>query len=59
MDEDLPNSGRRLVKHLTASRNSLQSAAAFIEEGADQQEVIELLEEIRDALNALDSSPDE
>jgi hypothetical protein len=59
MDEDLPNAGRRLIKHLTASRNSLQSAAAFIEEGADQQEVTELLEEIRDALNALDSDADE
>jgi hypothetical protein len=59
MDEDLPNAGRRLIKHLTASRNSLQSAAAFIEEGADQQEVIELIEEIRDALNALDSNSDD
>ena len=59
MDEDLPNAGRRLIKHLTASRNSLQSAAAFIEEGADQQEIIELIEEIRDALNALDSNSDD
>jgi hypothetical protein len=59
MDEDLPNAGRRLIKHLTASRNSLQSAATFIEEGAEQQEVIELIEEIRDALNALDSSSDD
>jgi hypothetical protein len=59
MDEDLPNAGRRLIKHLTASRNSLQSASAFIEEGADQQEVIELIEEIRDALNALDPNSDD
>jgi hypothetical protein len=55
MDEDLPNAGRRLAKHLTAARNSLQSAAAYIEEGEDEQEILELIEEIRDALNALDS----
>jgi|688.fasta_scaffold31198_4 hypothetical protein len=55
MDEDLPNAGRRLAKHLTAARNSLQSAAAYIEEGENQQEIVELIEEIRDALNALDS----
>lgn len=59
MDEDLPNAGRRLAKHLTAARNSLQSAAAFMEDAEEQQEIIELIEEIRDALNALDPGPNE
>jgi hypothetical protein len=59
MDEDMPNAGKRLFKHLTAARNSLQSASAFIEESENEQEIIELIEEIRDALNALDSDSGE
>jgi len=59
MDEDLPNAGRRLVKHLNAARNSLQSAAAYIDELENSQEVFELIEEIRDALNVLDDESGE
>lgn len=59
MDEDLPNAGRRLVKHLNAARNSLQSAAAYIDEREDDQEIRELIEEIRDALNVLDDESSE
>ena len=59
MDEDLPNAGRRLVKHLNAARNSLQSAAAYVDERENSQEITELIEEIRDALNALDTESGE
>ena len=59
MDEDLPNAGRRLAKHLNAARNSLQSAAAYIDERENDQEILELIEEIRDALNALDTQSGE
>lgn len=59
MDEDLPNAGRRLAKLLTAARNSLQGAAAFVDQRENDQEVLELIEEIRDALNALDTDSSE
>lgn len=55
MDEDIPNLGKRLIKNLTAARNSLQSAATVIEESEIQQDALDLIEEIRDALNVLDS----
>ena len=59
MDEDLPNAGRRLAKHLNAARNSLQSAATYMDERENDQEILELIEEIRDALNALDAQSGE
>ena len=59
MDEDLPNAGRRLAKHLNAARNSLQSAATYMDERENDQEILELIEEIRDALNALDEQSGE